>query len=239
MAGPSPKLKSRWLLLAVVVVLLLATIPLVQRYYAVAAVQSTLKRNWEIRWVSFDVDERPALLPEAIDDAARRLFNRMDESGRRAPLMQDRFRVLFGGSVTDVHIYAPDDITGDLGAALLRFPKLQRVTVCENYDDFPTEASFKLLCTRLRELPRLVELSLDGQVTTASLAPLAGHPTLQKLKLPYSQITPDIAQVLVRMPSLKELEIGDVRGESKSWESPELQARIRGDLPGVTVTFQK
>ncbi|MEZ0276229.1 MAG: hypothetical protein ACAH88_15075, partial [Roseimicrobium sp.] len=237
----SRKLKSRWLLLAVVVVLLLAIAPKVQQYYAVVAVQASLKRNWEIHWAAFDVEERPTCLPEAVDAAARRLFNRMDESGRRAPLMQDRFRVLFGGSITDIHIYDPEDITGDLGAALLRFPKLQRVAVTDNsYDDFPMEASFRLLCTRLRELSRLEELALDGhELTTASLAPLAGHPTLQKLRLPYSRITPDIIQVLAAMPSLKEVEIGDVVDESKSWESPALQARMRAALPGVTVTFIK
>ena len=241
MAGPSRKLKSRWLLLAVVVVLLLAIAPKVQQYYAVVAVQASLKRNWEIHWAGFEVvDDRPACLPKAVDESARRFFNWMDDTGQQSILMHDRFRALFRAPITDIDIYEPTELSGDLGAALHRFPKLQRMSLCGNGDSFPMEADYRLLCTRLRELPRLEELALDGgQLTTVSLAPLAGHPTLQKLTLPYSRITPDITQVLATIPNLKEVEIGEVWDESKSWESLVLQAKIRAALPGVTVTFIK
>jgi hypothetical protein len=145
---------------------------------------------------------------------------------------------MFRGRIEEVHIYYPVDIRGDLGAALLHFGGLRKLTFFENEAHLPTEASYKLLCQRLRSAVNLEELELGGgQLTSNAVAPLEGHPKLSKLKISYScRLTADVLKTLKTLPSLTILEVKEIYGpDEEVWKSPALHARFRDDLPGVTL----
>src|SRR5690606_32432855 len=128
-----------------------------------------------------------------------------------------------------------EGIRGDLGAALLRFPELKKLTVYEN-DSNP--ADYKLLCQRIRRLPDLEEVELGGQqLTSDGLAELAGHPKLSRLNISLGGLLiADVLTTLNELPALKVFELGNVYGpDEKNWESPGLPARFRAALPGVAV----
>lgn len=86
--------------------------------------------------------------------------------------------------VSEFEIYYFADLRGDLGAELLRFSGLRRVTIIASDHVGPTESEWTLICTRLRTLPRLEELEIGGpDLTQLAIQPLSGHPRLRKLTI--------------------------------------------------------
>jgi hypothetical protein len=232
-----PRKRSRWLIFATLAVLLLICVPFGWRYYRVAAVQDALVRDYEI---TFGSGERPSAMPKVLDEnlekflvGKRGIWNRVNPD----IIYGERVRAMFRGNITEIHIYYHEGFRGDLGAALLRFPELKKLTVSETDSHL---ADYKLLCLRIRELPELEEMELGGaHITSDALLPLAGHPKLRKLNISYSVLlTTDVLETLEELPALKILEVGKIHGpDEKEWESPALLARFREALPGVTVTL--
>src|SRR5204862_6364930 len=64
-----------------------------------------------------------------------------------------------------------EDITGDLGATLWRFPQLRSFIYDDNEDPLPAEATWIRLCTWIRAMPKLDQIELGGgQLTDASIS---------------------------------------------------------------------
>lgn len=230
-----PRKRSRLLVFATFVVLLLCCVPLGWRYYRVAAVQNALNRDYEI---IFGSAERPAAMPKVLDDNLQKFLK--DKRGtwnRMNPdiIYGERVRAMFRGNVTEIQIYYHEGIRGDLGAALLRFPDLKKLTVFETDSHL---ADYKLLCQRIRQLPDLEEIELGGsQLTSDDIAPLAGHPKLRELIISNGGLlTTDVLDTLKDLPALKVLRVEGIYGfGEKEWASPALLARFRAALPGVAV----
>ncbi|RBP46212.1 hypothetical protein DES53_102598 [Roseimicrobium gellanilyticum] len=232
--------RSRLLVLASLLVLALSCVPPGWNYYRVAAVQNALQRNWEIR---FEKDGKPDAMPKFLDDKVQELLGHTENRwGEQIPcvVFRERVRAMFRGRIDEIHIYYPEDIRGDLGAALLKFGELRKLVVFENEEHLPAEASYKLLCQRLRSSKNLEELELGGgQITSDALAPLAGHPKLRRLNISGSyRLTVDVLETFKTLPALATLEIEDIYGPAEEeWKSPALHAQFREALPGVTLTL--
>jgi hypothetical protein len=231
---------------AVLLVLLFLSI---QRIMDVAAVQNSVRRDFEIGFGQSD-SIRPPVLPKLLDDAAESILTRLfkdrlsynrdwpPHSTVRQIIYQERFRALFRGPIRELHVYYCEAFTGDLGAALSRFPNLRSVTVFENEPDVPTEADMALLCKRLRTFPHLEELELGGSwVTDAAIAPLAGHPKLKSVTISYGRLTAGCVKTFSSIPHLTELHIGEQIYDGAAWLSPEDQRAMSAALPGVTIEF--
>ncbi|QIF02658.1 hypothetical protein [Roseimicrobium sp. ORNL1] len=237
-----PRKRGRLLVVTALAVLFLCFVPSGWNYYRVAAVQNALTRNWEI---TFGKEGKPDAMPGFLDDKVQALLgDKENRWGEQIPsvVYRERVRAMFRGRIEEVHIYYPVDIRGDLGAALLHFEGLRKFTFFENEKHLPTEASYKLLCQRLRSAMNLEELELGGgQLTSDAIAPLAGHPKLSRLKISYScRLTADVLKTLKTLPSLTTLEVKDICGpDEEEWNSPVLHARFHDALPSVTLELPK
>ena len=178
-------------------------------------------------------------MPEILDYNLGKLLDeeRLDHQAHDT-IYRDRVRAVFCESIEEIDIYDPLSFRGDVGEALLRFKELKRVAVL-SAGSLPSEADYKLLCQRLRELPNLEELSLAGeQITDDALAPLSGHPKLRMLDISFSvRLTGDVLQIFRKLPALESLDVGVNGPNEEVWKSPALHARFREALPGVTLTL--
>ncbi|WP_170156950.1 hypothetical protein [Roseimicrobium gellanilyticum] len=226
--------RPRWHYFAALAVILLCWSLAAWRYYRIAAVQDALSRDYEI---SFG-EPRPFGMPEALDSAVQRYLVGKRETWKRYNpeiVYGERVRGIFRGSIREMGIYYHEGFRNDLGAALLRFPELKKLEIFENSSH---KGDYKLLCESLRRLRNLEELELGGpQINDDAIASLAGHSKLKKLNISYSEfLTPDVLRTLKSLPNLDTLEIGDMYGPGeKEWRSPEVLARFREQLPGVTL----
>jgi len=215
----------------------------IQRWYDVAAVQDVVERNWEI---TFGAKQRPALLPESIDTAIYNyLVGKYDhESGVGARhtelqgyILHERFRALFRRPIQNIEIRYPEGIRGDVGAALQRFPALQRVTLEESGG--MSESEFKVLCRRLRQLANLEELTLIAMpATDAALAEFAGHRRLRSITIVGGAFTIASATTFASMPALRQLELDRETANGDEWLTPEIAKEMRAVLPGVIIQSQ-
>jgi hypothetical protein len=239
-AQKKPRKRGRLLVFATLVALCLCMMPSGWNYYRVAGVQNTLVRNWEIR---FDKDGKPDAMPKILDDEVVELLGTADSKWMgevRWEVYRERVRALFRGRIEEMIIYEHNGFRGDLGASLLHFPELKKLTVFELGEQMPLEEELKLLCLRLRELTGLEELELAGdQLSSDALTPLAGHPKLRRIRLSDSnRLTTDVLETLKTLPALKYVEIEDIWGpDEEMWKSPQLHARLREALPGVMLTL--
>jgi len=223
----------------------------VQRVFDVAAVQNAVQRDWEI---SFGYPlrtgaDKPEWLPATVDDRAYDfLFEHFErkspgEGGRSAQrenrnvIYWERFRVLFREPIREIHVYDFEAFRGDLGAALARFPHLRRVTVF-TMEESPAESEWTLLCTRLRTLPELEEIEIGGYwLTDAAIAPLAGHPQLRSITIPYARLTVGSAPTFASMPRLSKLHFDEQVEEEDASLLHENQAAMSAALPAVRIDF--
>jgi len=237
-----------WLALAVAGIFTLLIWGGVQRVLNVAAVQNAVQRDFEIGFGA-PGRECPEFLPEFIDSAAGKYLQRFAGSRSyerewpvhtsvRHIIYQERFRAFFRGPIREVHVFYCEAFTGDLGAALQRFPGLRRVTVSENEPDVPTEADWKLLCMRLRSLPQLEEVELGGAwITDAAIAPLAGHPKLRSINISYGRLTSACAKTFAGIPRLTKLQFEEQIYAGDAWLTPEGQSAMNAALPAVSITY--
>ena len=239
---PKPK---TWFWLFVIALVALFLWSSIERVTAVAAVQDSLERAWEI---DFNAGGCPASLPAPIDD---RLYNFLvdrlpDKEGdvlerylNRNVIWHERLRALFRGPMRSIRIYEPDAFRGDLGGALARFPELERISVDGSVgENYPTEVDWTLLCTRLRSLTQLKEIELGGTwVTDAAIAPLAGHPRLRTISINIGRLTVDSVRTFRAIPRLTKLHIEGLSGDAKTALSAENQKAMSAALPKVTIEF--
>lgn len=239
---PKPK---TWFWLFSIATVALVLWSCIERVASVAAVQDSLERAWEI---DFNTGGCPASLPASIDDRLYNfLFDRLpDKEGdgrerylNRNIIWHERLRALFRGPMRAISIYDPEAFRGDLGAALARFPELQRVSVDGSEGEkYPTEAEWMLLCTRLQSLPQLKEIVLGGTwVTDEAIAPLAHHPNLRIISINIGQLTVGSLKTFQTIPRLTKLHIEDLHGDAKPSLSPEDQKAMNTALPTVTIEF--
>jgi hypothetical protein len=251
---PVPKTRrlkpKHWVRIIVLgIIALLIWVP-VQRVLDIAAVQNSVQRDWEMSFNSPNM--KPDMLPSFLDSWADSLFKRIfkdtvgangtepAQTRNRDIIYQERFRSLFRGPIRDFRIYEFLEFHGDLGSELARFQNLRRVMVENNdYSNLPTESEWTLLCTRLRTLPHLEEVTLGGvSVTDAAIAPLAGHPELQTIEISSGHLTLESNKTFASMPRLSKLVIGRHVMYREVWLRPENQAMQRAALPAVSIEFQ-
>jgi hypothetical protein len=228
------KLSPRWPTFAALAAILSCLSLAAWRYYRVAAIQNALSRDYEI---IFDKSERPFGMPQTLDDALQKYL--VDKRGtwkRYNPdiVYGERVRAVFRGSINEIHIYYHEGFRNELGAALLRFPELKKLTISESS---PHLGDYKLLCESIRRLPKLEELELAGpHINDDAIALLRGHPKLKKFTILKGQLTPDILSTLRSLPKLDFLHVEGMHGPAeKAWRSPEVHAYFREQLPGVTI----
>jgi len=232
----APKEKLIWWLACPCILLLILIALGIQRIVDVAAIQNSVSRNWEL---GFDSDDprtgRPRDLPAFVDEPVQHLFDWMFDSTvgttNKQVVYDDLFRSLFRGPIHGITIYEPHMPRGDVGAALLRFPHLQQVWIglAEQF----TASDWTLLCKRLRLLPELQDVDLDGNnLTDTCIIPLSGHPRLRKITIGGYQLTPMCLKTLSTLPSLT-----DVTIDQSSHFKPEDQKAMAAALPAVTFDF--
>ncbi|QIF02659.1 hypothetical protein [Roseimicrobium sp. ORNL1] len=232
----SPRKRSRrWPSFAALAVILLCGAVAAWRYHRVAAVQDTLRRDYEI---AFGDGQRPFLMPEILDEALQKYLAGKSGTWKRYNsdiIYGERIRAILRGDIPEIHIYYHEGFRNELGAALLRFPELKKLTLHENS---PHSGDYKLLCESIRRLPKLEELELGGdQLSDDAIASLAGHPKLKKLNVSRSGfLTPDVLRTLKSLPKLNELHVEQIYGAAeKAWKSPAVHAGFREQLPGVKI----
>lgn len=215
---------------------------MVRRVGEVAAVQDSLERAWEIDfWGGGEREGRPQMLPKALDEFVdSRLGDIFRETaGVRDYIHRERFRALFRKPIDEIHIYYPERLRGDLGAALARFPRLRRFTLSENYDFAPTEEQWTRLCTQFRSMPNLEEIELGGAwITDAAIAPLTGHPRLRVVVMTEGRLTAKCLGTFASMHNLTQLDIGAQGFAGDMWPAATEQEAIRAALPKVVVGFE-
>jgi hypothetical protein len=226
----------------------------VQQMGAVAAVQDSVDRGWEI---SYGAAWRPESLPEYWDDKVGEWFYELFKdkhgygSGTGGPkgrnvdhIYHDRFRSLFRRPIEVIKIGYPEGFHGDdLGGALARFPKLRTFEVFENEEDVPKEADWIKLCARLLRLPELETIDLGGnQLTDRAIAELAGHPGLRVVSISNCRLTTACTETFATMPALKELYLDkglpDDPSKAEPWEFTQKDRdTVTAALPKVRVEF--
>jgi hypothetical protein len=229
-----PRKRSRhWPSFAALAVILLCGAVAAWRYYRVAAVQDALSRDYEI---AFGDGKRPFLMPEVLDDALQKYLAGKSGTWKRYNpdiIYGERIRAILRGDITEIRIYYHEGFRNELGAALLRFPELKKLTISENS---PHMGDYKLLCESIRKLPKLEELELRGdRIGDDDIASLAGHPKLKRLNLSGSDfLTPDVLRTLKSLPKLNALHVEGIYGPAeKEWKSPAVHSGFREQLPGV------
>ena len=243
-----------WITLLTLAILSLLLFLPIKNVLDVTAVQNAVQRDWEIDF--FDASRlpsgMPAMLPVSLDDDVENfLFEKFRDPPdvtdktptkmlNRNKVYQDRFRAFFRGPIQEININDFEAFYGDLGEALARFPDLRRVAVTNYGLNLPTEAEWTKLCAHLRALPKLESIELGGEwITDAALAPLAGHPHLRSVTIPYGSHTEACVKTFATMPHLATLHYGHQFLDVEDTLTPEKKAAIIAALPGVTVEFFK
>ena len=141
--------------------------------------------------------------------------------------------------VREFELYYPEHLVGDLGAELLRFHGLRRVTIDANDFDEPTEAQWALLCARLRALPELEELELAGvHITDESIKPLANHPKLRIVIISQGSLTTESTTTFATLPRLAWLSLDTADSERDVWlTTADSQKQFKEALRQVRVAF--
>ena len=246
-----PKVWIAFLTLAILGLLLFLPI---KNVLDVTAVQNAVQRDWEIDFIEASNPRGgpPAMLSASLDaDVWNFLFekfrdppdtddNTPTKMRMRNEVYYARFQAFFRGTIEEIRIDGFEAFSGDLGAALARFPHLRRVTVTDNDLDLPTEAEWTKLCAHLRALPHLESIELGGAwITDAALAPLSGHPHLRSIIIAYGRYTEACAKTFATIPHLTTLLFEDrIYNGDPSFPSEE-KAAIRAALPGVIVKFPR
>ncbi|HEX8296809.1 MAG TPA: hypothetical protein VF593_10940 [Chthoniobacteraceae bacterium] len=209
-----------------------------QRVIAVARVQNSVSRGWEIK---FESQGRPAALPTWADDATGSFFDwafgHTKGTSNLQIIHRERFQALFRGPITEIGIYEPHELKADaLAFALRQFPSLRRLAI-ETGISTPIAADWKVLSASLRALPRLEELTLwSGDITDTDLAPLAGHPNLRSVVVEGGPLTSACAQTFATFPRLSKLTISAIIYEN-GWLTAAERTRFAELLPGVALTL--
>ncbi len=249
MMPPRTTLRRNLRRLALVTAITVAIVGLLawRRIANVAALQDSLERDWEI---NFNGGTRPWAWPEFVDEAADSFIRRLigperdplffREKGNRTEVWDDRLRTLFKGRITDIEIYYPGRLTGDLGSALARFPALRRLAI--RNPDF-TASEWSYVFAGLQHLSHLEELEIGGEeLRDTTIEPLANQPSLRKITIERGKLGNYCGQTFARLPKLSELvfESDSIDDGHDPHEAPfpEIQKLIREDLPNVRVTFQ-
>jgi hypothetical protein len=244
MVEQSRKPKARWLALVVILLVVAGVAPYVRQVSLAAAIQNSVARSEEIT-LNHPSDPIPAFVDSAIFKSVEWYGEWTGADDDLRELYCERLAMPFQArQLRNLELYDPKNFDVRLCNIIRKCSGLQSVTILDwggwGLPLTPPESSWRSLCEALRTLPRLETLGIGSeQLTDDALAPLAGHPTLRKItmeRVPIS-ITPDSARTFARMPSLKELFLGEPsRSTEEIWTEAEM-ARFRAALPEVKVTF--
>lgn len=216
-----------------------------RRMAGVAAVQDSLERDWEI---NFNDGGRPAGLPAWADRALQKWIRKvlgpepdyhfLGQKPNRADVWCDRVRTLFRGRITEIEIWYPNRLRGDLGNALARFPSLRRVAI---HDADFSEKEWSYVFAGCHRLPRLEELNIGGHtLRDATIEGLAGLRSIRKVFINAGELAEACPETFAQMPKLKELTIEQSALGTRDTDPPvsETQKMIREALPNVKVAFE-
>lgn len=239
-----------WIGVLVLVLLLFIILEQALKVADLAAIQNAVHRDWEIAYgygYPTTSAEKPPYLPAFLDSAAQDFIHRRFgetygangaepvHTRNREIVYGERFRAFFRGPIEDITVYDFEGFEGDLGAVLLRVRSLRRV---ELYAWEPSGRDWETLCTRLRALPHLEELTIGGpQFTDRALAPLAGHPRLRRLNVTDGRLTALSTRTFASLPRLTHLDVGNQYYEGNSWLTPEQRTAMTAALPKVQIVF--
>jgi hypothetical protein len=185
----------------------------IQRAWALAELQNSIHG---VVKTDAKPHDRPARLPKVVDDWAHDVIVRFASGPPRSDLYHQRFRALFADPTREIQMQGIA-FRGDPGAVLACFPGLETLKVYLPADHEPTEAELTLFFRGLRRARGLKVLVIAGaRITDASLAPLAGHPRLERLVISRGHYTPEVSKhTFSSLPSLKLLCLVSRRLNSK------------------------
>jgi len=201
----------RYLLLVAAALILVILITAGQRWFAVAAIQQSLQRDWETQINGGYPNSLPRTLDGAVVWFLNRSFSESKGKENRNEVLHDRFLSLFQGRVRELLIYNPYTFDDHLGDAICRFDELESLSVVEPEQLYPIPApAIANLLQSAHRLHSLKSLELGTTwVHDAEVAKLAGISRLETLKLNGCPITSKAFPAFLSLPRLKRLEIND------------------------------
>lgn len=247
MSAQSRKPRARWLVLAIVLMLVAGVAPYIRHVCLVADIQNSIARNVEITLNDPGNDSVPEFIDDVMYKTAEWYGGLTHASHNQRELYYDRLTAPFRGlQLRNLEIYDPKNFDERLCKVVGKCKALRSLSIVDwggwATPPTPSESSWRSLCETLRMLPRLETLHLASeQLTDDALAPLAGHPTLRRFSLERvgMSITPAAAHTFASMPNLKELALGQPSGGTEDVWTEAAIAEFQMALPGVAVTFQR
>lgn len=234
--SPPKNRKGCWLYaLALSVPLLAVAIFVSYRVYSVTSLQSAMK---DARYVGFASAESRHDGTDWDDRTISYLSNKAEKLGISfGKIGQERLRAVLLTKIDAIGIADPGGFAPGFESALARFPKLRLFDFMEMRGGL-TEADMSNLLAQLRRMERLETVAVFGvHLTDASVAMLAGHPSLQKVEFG-AGITPDVVTTLKTLPALKEVTIHPYMQRDGRWRLTDTQKSFTEALPGVKVVFK-
>jgi hypothetical protein len=199
----------RFVVILVAVVLVGLLLIAANRWFAIAAIQDCLQRDWEIQING----GKPRALPDSLDGGVSWILDRAfaDSVGKdnRNEVIHERFTGLFQGRIHALEIYNPYVFDEKLGKSIGRLGELESLMVVEPEDLYPIpKSAVTKLLESIRRLPKLKTLEIGTTwLHDDDLAILRGHPKLEILLLNGCPITTKSFDTLVSLPQLKEVQL--------------------------------
>ncbi|MEM9478188.1 MAG: hypothetical protein AAGA58_00855 [Verrucomicrobiota bacterium] len=181
------------------------------RWNAVAAVQNSMERNYEI---VFNEWGKPNRLPEPFDEAMQKWadskYGHTHGSTNIDVLHLERMRSLFRGRMEKIQIKYPYTIEEPLGEALARFP-LKEFSIRAGENPSHNAKEVDALFRGLGKIESLEKIEIFwvgfGKLTPTQIEPLIRCASLHTLKLDGVTIDKASADALAKLSQLKVLEI--------------------------------
>lgn len=210
MSLPSKKWFRR-ALVAILVIVLVLGFRMADRYSDVAALQESMTRNYEITFNSWG---KPALLPEFIDQFAKKQIDRKHGATHGTTnldaLTIERFRSMFRGSIWSIEINYPEGFRRGVGDAVAEFPILETLVIndggtdANSYDDVAVAELFGAIA----ELGALESLQLNGiWVTSERLTTIGALAELRRLTIGDCDLTLACFEWIRSLPKLESLDL--------------------------------
>ncbi|WP_050028041.1 hypothetical protein [Verrucomicrobium sp. BvORR034] len=181
---------------------------------------------------------KPRWMPSIGDEGIAYLTRRLTANDELAYYLHNRLRGTLGARLPPIYLTNVRSIKPGFYDTLRQFSNATAVVVnFSTSSNGATEADATQVCEALRDLPRLRKIDLAGvQFTDSSIAPLAGHPTVNTLCLPASHITRASIPTLASMPLLGNLLIQTGTGNITPTEET---LAIRAALSGRVTVLQR
>jgi hypothetical protein len=195
----------RFVVILIAVILVGLLVIAANRWFAIAAIQNSLQRDWEIQING----GKPRALPDSLDSGVSWILDQAfaDTVGERNrnEVIHERFTSLFQGRIHSLDIYNPYVFDEKLSNSIGRLGELESLEVVEPEDLYPIpKPAVTKLLESIRGLPKLKKLEIGTTwLHDEDLAILRGHPKLEILILNDCPITTKSFDTFVSLPQLK------------------------------------